>query len=52
MVFSQLSPVCAIVGGVLGQEVIKALSQHGEPHNNFFLFNPNNISGRVIHLGK
>uniref|UniRef100_A0A1B6CFJ2 THIF-type NAD/FAD binding fold domain-containing protein n=2 Tax=Clastoptera arizonana TaxID=38151 RepID=A0A1B6CFJ2_9HEMI len=52
MVFSQLSPICAIIGGVLAQEVIKALSQHGEPYKNLFLFNPNNLVGQVINLEK
>lgn len=50
-VFSQLSPVCAIVGGVLAQEVIKTVSQKGTPHNNMFFFNPENSSGKVMCLG-
>lgn len=50
-VFSQLSPVCAIVGGVLAQEVIKTVSQNGTPHNNMFFFNPENSSGKVVCLG-
>ena len=29
---SELSPVCAIVGGVLGQEVIKVSSVRPAPH--------------------
>ncbi|RWR80003.1 SUMO-activating enzyme subunit 1B-1-like protein [Cinnamomum micranthum f. kanehirae] len=31
-------PVCAILGGILGQEVIKAISGKGDPLKNFFLF--------------
>lgn len=31
-------PVCAILGGVLGQEVIKAISVKGDPLKNFFYF--------------
>jgi len=34
----ELSPVCAILGGVLGNEVVKALSGKGEPANNLLLF--------------
>ncbi|KAJ4728807.1 SUMO-activating enzyme subunit 1B-like protein [Melia azedarach] len=34
----EFPPVCAIVGGILGQEVIKAISGKGEPLKNFFLF--------------
>ncbi|XP_020572032.1 SUMO-activating enzyme subunit 1B-1-like isoform X2 [Phalaenopsis equestris] len=31
-------PVCAILGGILGQEVIKAISGKGDPIKNFFYF--------------
>lgn len=51
-VFSQVSPVCAIVGGELAQEVIKAVSQKGAPHNNFFFFNPVKNHGIVLKLGQ
>lgn len=45
--FGELSPVCAIVGGVIGQEIIKAVSQKDAPLNNFFLFNGVNDEGMV-----
>lgn len=35
---AELSPVCAVIGGVLGNEVIKAISGKGEPANNILLF--------------
>lgn len=31
---AQISPVCAVLGGVIGNEVIKAISGKGEPANN------------------
>lgn len=31
-------PVCAVIGGILGQEVIKAISGKGDPLKNFFYF--------------
>ncbi|KAH9705446.1 SUMO-activating enzyme subunit 1B-1 [Citrus sinensis] len=34
----EFTPVCAVVGGILGQEVIKAISCKGEPLKNFFFF--------------
>ena len=34
----EISPVCAVLGGVLGNEVIKALTGKGEPANNVLLF--------------
>ncbi|KMT17753.1 hypothetical protein BVRB_2g035030 [Beta vulgaris subsp. vulgaris] len=34
----EFPPVCAIIGGILGQEVIKAISCKGEPIKNFFYF--------------
>ena len=35
---AEVSPVCAVLGGVLGQEIIKALSGKGEPAKNILLF--------------
>ncbi|EDO49380.1 predicted protein [Nematostella vectensis] len=35
---SELSPVCAIVGGVVGQEIVKAVSGKDAPLNNFFFY--------------
>uniref|UniRef100_A0A1S4CE90 Uncharacterized protein n=1 Tax=Nicotiana tabacum TaxID=4097 RepID=A0A1S4CE90_TOBAC len=35
---SEFPPVCAIIGGILGQEVIKAISGKGDPLKNFFFF--------------
>uniref|UniRef100_A0A3B3Z6V8 THIF-type NAD/FAD binding fold domain-containing protein n=1 Tax=Periophthalmus magnuspinnatus TaxID=409849 RepID=A0A3B3Z6V8_9GOBI len=49
--FSELSPVCAVVGGVLGQEVVKALSQRDAPHRNFFFFDACKGNGVVDYFG-
>ena len=35
----EVSPVCAVLGGILGNEVIKAFTGKGEPANNVILFN-------------
>jgi len=35
-----LGPVCAITGGVLAQEIVKAISQKDEPISNLFVFDP------------
>ncbi|KAI5055103.1 hypothetical protein GOP47_0030248 [Adiantum capillus-veneris] len=43
----ELPPVCAIVGGILGQEVLKALSGKGEPLKNFFFFDPSDGKGII-----
>ena len=51
LLFSELSPVAAIVGGVLGQEVIKVISNKDAPHNNFFLYNPLESCGVVETIG-
>ena len=37
--------VCAVVGGLIGQEVIKFISGKGEPVNNIFTFNGDNNEG-------
>uniref|UniRef100_A0A8C5QP85 SUMO1 activating enzyme subunit 1 n=1 Tax=Leptobrachium leishanense TaxID=445787 RepID=A0A8C5QP85_9ANUR len=49
--FSEMAPVCAVVGGVLAQEIVKALSQRDAPHNNFFFFDGIKSSGLVDCLG-
>lgn len=46
-VFAQISPVAAIVGGELAQEIIKTVSQKEAPHNNLFLFDPATCCGYV-----
>merc|ERR1719461_26810 len=51
MLFAELSPAAAIVGGVLGQEVIKVISNKDSPHNNFFLYNPLESCGVVETIG-
>ncbi|XP_071962038.1 SUMO-activating enzyme subunit 1-like [Antedon mediterranea] len=48
---AELSPICAIVGGVMGQEIIKAVSCRDVPHNNFFFFNGLNSTGIVDCIG-
>ncbi|ELK23996.1 SUMO-activating enzyme subunit 1 [Myotis davidii] len=49
--FSEMAPVCAVVGGVLAQEIVKALSQRDPPHNNFFFFDGMKGNGIVECLG-
>ncbi|XP_026082165.1 SUMO-activating enzyme subunit 1-like [Carassius auratus] len=49
--FSEMAPVCAVVGGVLGQELVKALSQRDAPHRNFFFFDGLKGSGVVDYFG-
>jgi len=51
-VFGQLSPVSAIVGGVLGQDVIRAVSQKDSPIRNFFLFDGILCNGSIESIGK
>jgi ubiquitin-like 1-activating enzyme E1 A len=36
---AEVSPVCAIVGGILAQELIKVVTGKDEPINNFFFYN-------------
>jgi ubiquitin-like 1-activating enzyme E1 A len=43
--------VCAITGGVLAQEIIKAVSKRDAPHNNFFFYNGTEGSGLVDRIG-
>ena len=48
--YAQISPVCAIIGGVMGQEIIKTVSQKERPHNNLFVFNPMTLCGQVLRI--
>jgi len=51
LLFGELSPVCAIVGGVVAQEIIKAISNKDAPHNNYFFYNPMESCGVVETIG-
>lgn len=42
----EFPPVCAVIGGILGQEVIKAISGKGEPLKNFFFYDA--VDGKGI----
>ena len=44
---SELSPVCAVVGGVLAQEVIKAISGKDRPYTNCFLYDGQQNTGII-----
>lgn len=45
--FAQISPAAAIVGGSVGQEIIKAVSQKETPHYNHFFFDPQTSCGFI-----
>ena len=49
---SEISPVSAIVGGILAQEIIKSVSKKDTPHNNFFFYNGIDGSGMVDYISK
>ncbi|GER44522.1 SUMO-activating enzyme 1B [Striga asiatica] len=49
---TEFPPVCAIVGGILGQEVIKAISGKGDPLKNFYLFDAMDGKGIIEDISK
>lgn len=51
-VFGTVSGAAAVVGGVIAQEVVKAVSQREPPHNNMFFFNPSKCVGFVELYGQ
>ncbi|CAG2106614.1 unnamed protein product [Medioppia subpectinata] len=51
-VFGELSPISSIVGGVLGQDVIRAVSAKDSPIRNFFLFDGIQCNGSIESIGK
>lgn len=48
----EFPPVCAIIGGILGQEVIKAISGKGDPIKNFFFFDAMDGKGVIEDISK
>jgi ubiquitin-like 1-activating enzyme E1 A len=44
------SPVCAVVGGLLGQEILKAASGKDMPIKNFLCFDGNDLKATVVEL--
>ncbi|XP_034115063.1 SUMO-activating enzyme subunit 1 [Drosophila albomicans] len=51
LLFAQISPAAAVVGGVVAQEVIKVVTKMEAPHRNLFLFNPETCMGYVESVG-
>lgn len=51
-VFGHVSGAAAVVGGVIAQEVVKAVSQREPPHNNMYFFNPEQCVGFVELYGQ
>ena len=49
---AELAPVNAVLGGVLANEVLKAVSHKGEPVKNFFFFSLGDNVGLVETLGE
>ncbi|CAJ0625706.1 5843_t:CDS:2 [Entrophospora sp. SA101] len=49
---AELSPICAIVGGILAQDILKALSCKELPINNFFIYDGNEGSGLIYKFEK
>jgi len=47
---TELSPICAIVGGVVAQEILKVICHNDKPFNNSFFFNGLDDSGLVAEL--
>jgi len=47
---TELSPVCAIVGGVVAQEILKVVCHNDKPFNNSFFFNGLDDSGVTCKL--
>ncbi|XP_046394086.1 SUMO-activating enzyme subunit 1 [Ischnura elegans] len=50
--YGEACPVCAIMGGFLAQEVVKAVSQMDAPFDNFLLFEPDVCEGVVYRIAK
>ncbi|KAI4465828.1 ubiquitin-activating enzyme e1 [Holotrichia oblita] len=51
LVFGEIVPICSIVGGIVVQEAIKAVSGKEVPINNVFLLNPLTYYGKEETIG-
>lgn len=51
LIHGSLSPICAVLGGVAGQDMIRALSNKDIPLHNTFLFDGMNMMGIVEKVG-
>ena len=49
-VFGQISPVAAIIGGAVAQEIIKTVSLKEAPHHNFFFFDSEQTCGFIEYI--
>lgn len=47
----ELSPVCAVVGGMLAQDILKTLAAREAPIANFFVFDGSTGGGSVCRMG-
>lgn len=46
----EISPVCAILGGVVAQEILKIICHNDQPFSNFLFFNGDDDSALVENL--
>lgn len=46
----EFSPTCAVVGGILAQDILKALAAREAPIANFFTFDGNTGGGSVCRM--
>ena len=46
----EFSPVCAVVGGMLGQDILKTLAGKEPPIANFFVFDGVSCNGIVVRM--
>ncbi|CAG8693001.1 1297_t:CDS:2, partial [Scutellospora calospora] len=47
---TELTPICAILGGVLAQDILNVLSKKGAPINNLFVFDGLQGNGYIYHV--
>jgi ubiquitin-like 1-activating enzyme E1 A len=47
----EFSPVCAVLGGMLGQDILKALAAREAPIANFFTFDGITGAGATVRMG-
>lgn len=51
-IFGELAPVSTIIGGIIAQDIIRAVSVKDHPIKNFFVFNGFDYNGSILKVGR
>ena len=50
-IFGEISPVCSIIGGIVGQDILRTISEKDTPLRNFVFFNGIKCNAFIENIG-